>query len=113
MSSLALGKTGLQAWLLQRISALILAGYVVFLVGYVSFHPNLNFTDWQALFTSLWVKLFSFFALLSLVAHAWIGIWIVLTDYVQVTWLRIMLQLLVNISLISYLIWGILVLTFQ
>jgi len=109
--SLSLGRNGLQDWLLQRISAIILAAYFIFLFVYFYLHPDITFTEWQDLFSSIWFRFFTFFTLLSLVVHAWIGLWIVISDYLQKPWLRLPLQLLVNILLIGYLVWGIVILS--
>ena len=37
--------------------------------------------EWKALFEQTWMRIFSLLAILSLAAHAWIGMWAVLTDY--------------------------------
>lgn len=106
-SVLAFGQNGLSDWLWQRISAVILALYIVFLTAYFICHPNLDFLAWQALYRTLSMRIFSFLALLSLVIHSWIGIWTVLTDYIKPFLLRMLLQIVIVIALIIYLIWGI------
>lgn len=98
---------GLRDWLVQRVSAVILGLYLVFLTVFIVAHPQMDYVTWQGLFGQIWVKVFTFLALLSLYAHAWIGIWTVLTDYIKPTWLRVSLTFLVILALLAYLIWGI------
>ena len=108
-------RSGLADWLVQRVSAVILLAYLG-LIGY-TLTSGVNYSEWSALFSQPWMKVFSLLALMSLAAHAWIGIWTVLTDYVTARLmgpkgnaLRITLQLLVSLSLVVYVIWGVQVL---
>ena len=101
---------GLRDWLWQRISALVLAVYTLFLVGYILLHPSLEFVVWQGLFQHIAMQVFSLMALLSLVIHAWIGIWTVITDYIKPTGLRLCIQSLVMLTLTACLIWGVIIL---
>lgn len=108
-------RTGLADWLVQRVSAVILLAYFVFIGATVA--AGIDYPEWSALFAQTWMKIFSLLALLSLAAHAWIGIWAVLTDYVterllgpKGNVLRITLQLVISLALVVYVIWGILVL---
>lgn len=103
----ALGRSGLQDWLIQRISAVILAIYTVFLVVYFVTHPTLQYEQWHMLFTCKVMKYASALALLSLVAHAWIGIWTVITDYVKSCVLRLCIEIFFIIALLICLMWGI------
>lgn len=98
---------GLRDWVVQRVTAIILAAYTVFMVGYFVLHPHLSFSDWKSLFSLRLMGLFTLFALGSLALHSWVGIWTILTDYVKPVGLRFVLELLVILALISYFIWGI------
>ncbi len=98
---------GLRDWLLQRISAVILGLYVLFLVGYFICHSPMTYAQWHGLLSGNVMRIFSFLALLSMVYHTWIGLWTVFTDYIKCYCLRLILQVLVVIALLSYLVWGI------
>ena len=74
-------RSGVSDWLIQRFSAIILAAYTLFIVGFIVAHPGLDYTTWKSLFVQPFVRIFSLAALLALVAHAWIGLWAVITDY--------------------------------
>jgi len=102
-----LGRTGLQDWIIQRATAIILALYTGYLFGYFITNANFHYETWHTLFTFTWMRYASLLALFSLIAHAWIGIWTVTTDYVKPLALRLFIHLLVIMSLLLYLIWGV------
>ena len=76
-----LQSSGVLDWVIQRVSAVILGFYSVFIVGILLAHPQLDFSTWQALFERPIMKIFSLAALTSVCAHSWIGMWTVTTDY--------------------------------
>jgi succinate dehydrogenase / fumarate reductase membrane anchor subunit len=60
------------------------------------------------------MRIFSLLTLLSILAHAWIGIWCVLTDYITIrligpkaTPIRMFLQLVVIAVILLYAVWTI------
>ena len=107
VNALSLTGNGFRDWLLQRISSVILALYCLFVLCYALFYSNLDFYAWQALFANNWMRVFSVLAMLSLLVHAWVGIWTVLTDYVKQPCLGLVLHILVVLSLFSYLAWAV------
>jgi succinate dehydrogenase / fumarate reductase membrane anchor subunit len=107
------GRSGLSDWLIQRISGVVIAVYFFFIVGWLASHSGLDFVTWQALHQQTCMKIFNTVTLLSVVAHAWIGIWAVLTDYITVrllgakaTVLRLVLEVVVIGLLVIYTLWG-------
>lgn len=111
------GRSGLSDWLIQRVSAVVLAVYVVFVVGFFFTSNEVTYLDWKVLHSHFLVRLLSIFAILSLAAHAWIGMWAVLTDYITVrllgpkaTFLRVFLQLGMIAVTLTYVIWAIAIL---
>lgn len=103
----SLGRSGLQDWVIQRISAVILTGYTIFLLGYLFCHPDLDYVTWVALFQCQSVKWFSLFAVLALIMHAWIGLWTVITDYIKCAILRLCMQsAVIGVCLVLFL-WAI------
>lgn len=105
-----LGRSGLSDWLIQRVSAVVLALYAVFMVGYLLFHPDLDYATWNGLFSQTWMRIFSLLAFVSLAAHAWIGLWIVVTDYIKPTGIRFIVQIAIIIAIFIFLVWGVQVL---
>jgi succinate dehydrogenase / fumarate reductase membrane anchor subunit len=106
-SATALCSSGIADWLMQRVSAIIVLAYFFFLVAFYLMHPVINFELWHGLFSHFSMRFFSLLALLALLAHAWIGIWTVLTDYVKNTYLRGALQIIIIIAFLACLTWGI------
>ena len=51
------------------------------------------------------IRIFTLLAVLSLAAHAWIGLWTVGTDYIKATAVRIAYQSLVILILLALLLW--------
>jgi len=99
--------SGLKDWLVQRVTAVVLAVYILFLLDFIIVHPELPYHVWHDLFAATWMRIFSLMALLSLVLHAWIGIWGVLTDYVKCVWMRLSLEIIVVLALIGYFLWAV------
>lgn len=100
----SLGRSGLSDWLMQRFSAIVLALYSLFILGVLLFNPGMDYQQWSGLFAQEWVKIFSLLAMLSVVVHAWIGLWTVGTDYLPKVWLRLVYQSLVLLVLFVYLL---------
>ena len=103
-------RTGLSDWLIQRVTSLVLLAYFV-LIAY-QLTGSVDYTSWRALFDQTWMKVFTLMAGLSLVAHAWIGLWSVFTDYLTERMLgplgnviRLVCQLGASLSLVGYMIW--------
>lgn len=108
----SMGRSGLQDWLMQRVSAVILLAYFLF-IGAVVF-GGVNYVEWKELFSQTWVRIFSFLALVSLGIHAWVGLWAVFTDYFTERMMgsvgnlvRLAAQIVCGITMFTYLIWGI------
>ncbi len=103
-------RTGLSDWLIQRVTSLVLLAYFL-LIAY-QLTGSVDYTSWLALFDQTWMKVFTLMAALSLVAHAWIGLWSVFTDYLTERMLgpvgniiRLVCQLGASLSLVGYVIW--------
>jgi succinate dehydrogenase / fumarate reductase membrane anchor subunit len=101
------GRSGLYDWFFQRISALVLAAYSVFMVVYLLVNPQLDFAQWDALFGMTSMRIFSLMALLSLGAHCWIGLWSISTDYLKPFVLRFVFQMVVGVLIFIYTVWGV------
>lgn len=109
-SVLSVSHAGVRDWMIQRLSAVVMAVYSLFLIGYLLFHPDLSFADWHTLFSGLFMKVATLVFLLSLLFHAWIGMWTILTDYVKPAVLRFCLEAVIFLSLVACFFWGLLIL---
>lgn len=104
--------SGSRDWFLQRVSAVVLAVYFVVVLGWIGCHGSFSYEQWSGFMTTLPMKIFTLLAVLALVAHAWIGMWQVFTDYVttrqlgpSAKGLRLVLTAAVIIAVLVYAIW--------
>lgn len=109
----SLGRSGLFDWLIQRVSALVLLAYAVCILGSLLLAPELDYASWRSQFDAPAMQIFSLIALLSLCAHAWIGVWTVTTDYLNEahlgragTAIRLLTQAACALLTLIYLFWG-------
>ncbi|MDM8349859.1 succinate dehydrogenase, hydrophobic membrane anchor protein [Pseudomonas sp. sp1636] len=107
-------RSGLYDWMAQRVSAVVLAAYVVFLLGYVVVNPDLGYAEWQALFSNNAMRIFSLLTLVALSAHAWVGMWTISTDYLTpmalgkwATGVRFLFQAACGIAMFTFFVWGV------
>jgi succinate dehydrogenase / fumarate reductase, membrane anchor subunit len=98
---------GLRDWLIQRITAVVMAVYCVTMAGYLLMQPYLDYDVWTALFSSQTVRTFSLLFLLSLFYHAWVGIRDIVMDYVKPASVRLVIHVLVILALLLYVIWSV------
>ncbi len=110
----SMSRSGVSDWLIQRVSAVVLAAYTLCLVGFVAINPGLDYATWTNFFTSTGMQVFTMLALVSTCAHAWIGMWTVGSDYLREhtlgpkgTALRFIYQIGCILLIAAYLIWGI------
>ena len=108
-----LGRNGVHDFILIRATALIMAAYSIFMLGFFICNPEVTFELWQGLFANLAMKVFTILTIIAVLFHAWIGIWQVLTDYVKNIKVRGLLQFIFTMTLFTYVIavlltvWGV------
>lgn len=98
---------GLRDWLIQRISAAVMALYGLSLSLYLLMQPRLDYDVWTGLFSSLAVRTFTLLFLMCLFYHAWIGIRSIVMDYVKSAGVRLAIYVLVILALLLYTIWSV------
>lgn len=101
------GLQGLRPWIIQRISAVVIAVFIFYFAATLLFDNPLTETNW-----SLWVAqpanniglgLF----ILAVLWHAWIGIRDVVLDYIHNVVMRMLALTLVAAVLLGSGFWGI------
>ncbi len=105
-SVLGVSHQGLRDWLIQRVSAIVMAIYSTGLIAYFLAHPNLDYVDWHMLFSHPLMKVASILFITCLLFHAWVGMWTIFTDYITIFILRLILQILVFLSLVASFFWA-------
>jgi len=97
---------GLRDWLVQRITAVMMVVYSLFIAGYWLTH-TLTYDSWTALFSGNLMRTVSLLFLLAVFYHAWIGIRDIVMDYVKPASIRLLIHVLVILVLLLYSIWSI------
>jgi succinate dehydrogenase / fumarate reductase, membrane anchor subunit len=101
---------GLKDWLVQRVTALVMAVYVIGFVGMLLVCPPRTYDGWRALFAGQFMRVATLVFFASLFWHAWIGVRDILMDYVKPTGVRLGLQIVVLLVLAGYAVWAVLIL---
>lgn len=101
-----IGRNGIQDWIIQRVTAYVLALYTLFLLGFFV-TTDVDYQSWSALFGQGWFKIFTLLALLSIAGHAWVGLWTVSTDYIKSAMQRFLFQTGCVLVIFVYVVWGI------
>jgi succinate dehydrogenase / fumarate reductase membrane anchor subunit len=101
---------GLRAWLLQRVSALYLIFFTLFLVLHFLFNPPGDYAQWRAWVAAPAVgsSVAVFFAMLLI--HMWVGLRDVIIDYVHPFAVRLSVLALVALALLGAGAWAALIL---
>lgn len=107
MKSAIGARHGLRDWLVQRITAVLLAIYTVVFVGILLICPPQNYGEWRALFENQPMRVATFLFFVSVFWHAWIGVRDILMDYVKPTSARFGLEIVVAVLLVGYTGWAI------
>ena len=109
-----MSRNGVSDWLIQRVSALVLAAYTLCIFGFVVLNPGLDYETWSGFFNYTGIQVFTMLAVLSTCAHAWIGMWTIGSDYLRehtlgsgAATLRFIYQVGCVLIIAAYLFWGI------
>jgi succinate dehydrogenase / fumarate reductase membrane anchor subunit len=106
----SLTQSGVRDFLLQRLSAYYLLFFLIGFVLYLMSHPAADYYAWHNLFQNTLMRVSVFFFFLSLTIHAWIGMWMVATDYLKDYVLRLFVLVIVMLILLLSLVWGVAIL---
>ena len=98
---------GLRDWLVQRITAVVMALYALAMAGWLLLHLGFNYDTWTILFSGNVVRTFSLLFLLAVYCHAWVGVRDIVMDYIKPAGLRLVIYVLVILALLLYLIWSV------
>jgi len=97
---------GLGDWLLQRLTAVVMAVYTVGFLACLAMHAPSTHADWKAVFSGTFARVATMLFFVALLYHAWVGMRDILMDYIRATGLRLALQMAVGLALLLYLIWS-------
>jgi succinate dehydrogenase membrane anchor subunit len=97
--------TGLHAWLLQRVSAVFMLFFVVFLIFHFLLDPPRSYQAWHSWMRDPRVSAGALVFFAALFLHTWVGVRDVVMDYVHPVALRVVALSLLSFSLIAMAAW--------
>ena len=98
---------GLKDWLLQRLTAVVMAVYTLLLLGVALWQGGFDYALWTALFAYGAFLLLTFVFMVALLYHDWVGVRDIWMDYVRPVGIRLALQFVTAAALVGYLGWTI------
>jgi succinate dehydrogenase / fumarate reductase membrane anchor subunit len=96
---------GLKDWLIQRITALIMALYTLLWLGIALVQGGVDYALWQALFANGAFRIATLLFWLAVLWHAWVGMRDIWMDYVKPSALRLTVETLTAVVLLAYAAW--------
>jgi succinate dehydrogenase / fumarate reductase membrane anchor subunit len=102
---------GLRDWLVQRVSAAVMALFtLVLLVQVLTSTGPIGYNEWAGIFAAQWMKFLTFSVVIALIWHVWIGIRDIWMDYVKPVGLRLALHVFTLVWLVGCAGWALSVL---
>ena len=98
---------GLKDWLAQRITAVVMAVYTVFIAVALVTGGASSYESWRALMSGSVTRFATFLFIVSICYHAWIGIRDIWMDYVNSVAVRLTLHVLTLLGLVGCAGWAI------
>ena len=98
--------SGLKAWAIQRLTAIYIALFALYLVGALLFSAPADYAAWKAWIGAPVVSVALLLFVFSVLMHAWIGVRDVLIDYVQPIAIRAALLGVIALALVAMGLWA-------
>ena len=98
--------SGLKAWAIQRLTAIYIGLFSIYLVAGLMFSAPADFEAWKAWIGSPLVSVAMLLFVVSTLMHAWIGVRDVLIDYIHPIAIRATVLGLVALSLVAMGLWA-------
>ena len=102
----AVAHYGWRDWLLQRVTAVVMLVYTLFLLAVLVSLPRIDYDHWRSLWDLSVMRYATIFFVLSVLLHAWVGVRNIFMDYVKDAGLRLVLYVLVILALVAYGVWA-------
>ena len=97
---------GLRDWLLQRLSAVYLGAFLVYLMVHFYLQPQHGYQQWHDWLTRPVMSVASAVFILAILVHGWVGMRDVILDYIHNLGLRIVVLSLVGLVLVGCGLWA-------
>lgn len=98
--------SGLRAWVLQRVSAIYLALFFLYLIAQWMAAPPADYAAWRAWIGHPVMNVASLLFVAAVLLHAWVGLRDILIDYVHPTALRVGLLAGTGLGLLACGFWA-------
>ena len=98
---------GLRDWLAQRVTAVVMAAYVIVFGLYAIFVLPPGYEAWAGLFAPLSMKVATLVVIAALIYHVWVGMREIFMDYVKPTWIRLLAYVLTILWLAACAVWSV------
>ena len=96
---------GWKDWLVQRVTAVIMVLYTLWMLAVTLYNGGIDYALWQALFANGAFRIATLLLGLALLWHAWIGMRDIWMDYIKPTALRLALEVMTFVVLVAYAAW--------
>lgn len=97
---------GLRDWVVQRVTAVVMALYTVALIAVLLCVPH-DYAGWREFFSHTWVRVFTQVTVIALLIHAWIGVRDIWMDYVKCPKMRLALHTATIFWLVACLVYSV------
>ncbi|MCP3671947.1 MAG: succinate dehydrogenase, hydrophobic membrane anchor protein [Gammaproteobacteria bacterium] len=97
--------SGFRAWVFQRITAVYLGLYFLFLAWYVLFSAPTSYVEWREWVANPVINLSLLFFAFSLLLHAWVGTRDIIIDYIKPLMIRVTMLVFLAIGLMGSGLW--------
>lgn len=98
---------GLRDWLVQRVTAVLMALFTVVLLAQVLLSSGpLGYEGWAGIFAAPWMKFLTLAVVVALAWHAWVGVRDIWMDYIKPVGLRLALHVFTLVWLVGCTGWA-------
>ena len=98
---------GMRDWLMQRITAGLMALFTIVLLAQVIFTSGpIGYEAWAGIFAAQWMKFLTFAVIIALMWHAFVGVRDIWMDYVKPVGLRLALHVFTIVWLVGCAGWA-------
>ena len=98
--------SGLKAWAIQRLTAIYIGLFSLYLMAVLLFAAPTDYPAWKAWIGSPVVSIALMLFIFSILMHAWIGVRDVLIDYIHPIAVRAALLGLIALALVAMGLWA-------
>jgi succinate dehydrogenase / fumarate reductase, membrane anchor subunit len=98
---------GLRDWLAQRVTAVIMVAYTAMVLSAFVSLPQMDYSQWKALWQTPVMKYATVLFVASLLFHAWVGMRNIFMDYIKAPGLRVGLYVLIIGAMLLYAFWSV------